>query len=298
MNPAVVDWRRIVFPAVAPERVQQLSDELSQFDVVSVSVHPCNSSPVFDDPSSGEATALQMADVIVLIGHRQDSTALMTALEGRIGKLPDHHIEPLADRDWTTAWQADFPARLFGERLWVCRRDDEIETRGQAVVRIDPGQAFGTGSHATTAMCLEALCTRITDQARVIDYGCGSGILAIAAAKLGAESINAVDIDAQALRTTRDNALANKVADRIELSDPADLPGRQADLLVANILLRPLLALVPRFAELLKPDGVVLLSGLTRDQAEPCLAAYRPLFNMGQPQYADEWCLLTGSRHK
>jgi ribosomal protein L11 methyltransferase len=161
------------------------------------------------------------------------------------------------------------------------------------VVWLDPGLAFGTGTHPTTALCLEWLDSAALHALDVIDYGCGSGILAIAAAKLGAGKVTAVDIDPQALSATRDNAVRNGVSDRIVTRTPAE-PLDPADVLLANILSEPLIALAERFASLVRPGGRLVLSGILVSQAEAVTVAYRPWFDIAPFATRDSWVCLYG----
>jgi ribosomal protein L11 methyltransferase len=211
-------------------------------------------------------------------------------------------LAPIADRVWEREWLRDFRPLRFGRRLWVCPHELEPPADARAdpatvLLRLDPGLAFGTGTHATTAMCLAWLEATVSDStARVIDYGCGSGILAIAALRLGAARAAGYDIDPQALIATRDNALANDVAGRLDIvaTDAGLQPG--ADLVVANILAGPLVDLAPRLAALCAPGGQLALAGLLDAQADEVLAAYRPWFDIGVQARRDGWTCLAGSR--
>lgn len=229
--------------------------------------------------------------------------ALAHALDLPLASLEITH---LADRVWEREWLRDFRPMRFGERLWVCPSGlepaPEARAQGAApvVVQLDPGLAFGTGTHPTTALCLEWLDTTIgpanETATSVIDYGCGSGILAIAALRLGATRAAAFDIDPQALLATADNAAANGVAQRLEIvSRDTDLP-IGADLLVANILAGPLIELAPRLATLCRPGARLALAGLLDEQADEVGAAYAPWFALAPAASRAGWTLLAGSR--
>jgi ribosomal protein L11 methyltransferase len=171
-----------------------------------------------------------------------------------------------------------------------------VEDPDAAVVKLDPGLAFGTGTHATTALCLEWLDSNLYRGASVIDYGCGSGILALAAARLGARSAACFDIDPQALLATRDNALANGLEQRIVIHEsPDDLP-KQVDVLLANILSAPLCALAPELAARVKPGGSVVLAGLMEHEVSEVIEAYRPWFDIDRSGAREAWVCLAGSR--
>ena len=193
-------------------------------------------------------------------------------------------VEHIEDRPWERVWLDEFAPTRFGRRLWVCPRGqapDPAEIGPDTViVELDPGLAFGTGHHATTALCLEWLDALDLTGKTVLDYGCGSGILAIAALRLGAALAVAVDHDPQALEATRDNAAENGVADRIQVYAPEDQPRLTADVLVANILAGPLVELAPRLAELVAPGGALALSGVLEEQAPEVAAAYSPHFDL------------------
>jgi ribosomal protein L11 methyltransferase len=214
-------------------------------------------------------------------------------------------ISTLDDRAWERVWLETFRPTRFGRRLWVCPRGerpdgaDAPDWRG-IVLDLDPGLAFGTGHHPTTALCLTWLDGLPLAGARVLDYGCGSGILAIAALKLGAAAAIAVDHDPQALQATRENALDNAVAERLSVYHPDQLPAQLADqpanVVVANILAGPLVALAPRLAALAAPGAALGLSGILAHQADTVAPAYAPHFCMAPVQTRAEWALLTGRR--
>lgn len=202
----------------------------------------------------------------------------------------------LAEQQWQSVWRDHFEPQLFGGRLCICPSWREPLAASEHVIRIDPGMAFGTGNHATTALCLEWIaCDEDIAGSRVLDYGCGSGILALAAAARGATLVHACDIDDEALSVCRHNIALNEF-DAVEVVAMTD-PGSAAyDLIVANILLEPLLALVARFEALLAPGGRIVLSGILAAQAPDLLAAYTGPFTMTGPRQREEWALVAGTR--
>lgn len=226
---------------------------------------------------------------------------LATALQAQFdAKLPPHTLERLADRAWEREWLKDFHPMRFGSRLWICPAGRRPDTPDGIIVDLDPGLAFGTGTHATTALCLEWLDARaesgeLTDKS-VIDYGCGSGILAIAALKLGARQVQGMDIDPQAALASRDNAARNGVAARLSLTLDATAL-QSADILVANILAAPLESLAPRLASLVKPGGHIVLSGILSEQSDSLQRRYRTWFEMNPVVFRDGWARLHGVRH-
>ena len=207
-------------------------------------------------------------------------------------------VETLADKVWEREWLRDFHPMCFGQRLWVAPHHSHVHTQGAVIVRLDPGLAFGTGTHATTAMCLGWLDEHAREGQVVIDYGCGSGVLAVAAVKLGARTAYAYDIDPQALTATRDNAAANHVVDQVRVVESDDALPKGADILLANILCGPLCDLAPRFADLTAPGGKIVLAGLLEAQADEVTRAHAPWFDISPFATRDGWTALTGIRRR
>ncbi|MDF1763056.1 MAG: 50S ribosomal protein L11 methyltransferase, partial [Oleibacter sp.] len=206
-------------------------------------------------------------------------------------------IEILEDKDWVRAWMEDYHPMCFGERLWVCPSWREPPEANAVNLMLDPGLAFGTGTHPTTSLCLKFLDGDIQGDELVVDYGCGSGILGIAALLLGARHMVGVDIDPQALLATEDNANRNHIArDRYEIYLPEATPNVQADVTVANILAGPLEALAPNIAALTKRGGRLALSGLLAEQADSVSSRYSEWFDMQTPQQEGDWIVLTGTK--
>jgi ribosomal protein L11 methyltransferase len=220
-----------------------------------------------------------------------DSAAVLgRACEAAGIALPRFSIEKLDDQDWVRASQAQFTAVAIGERLWVGPTWDEPPP-GRIAVRIDPGLAFGTGSHPTTKLALNFLEENIQGGERVLDYGCGSGILAIAAAKLGAARVDCADVDPQAVETAIANARANAVHVNAALADA--LPAADYDLVVSNILAQPLIVLAPLFAE---RGARIALCGILEEQAGEVIRAYEPWFQMRITDTDEGWALLLGTK--
>lgn len=228
-----------------------------------------------------------------------DTDQLLLSLAAELGEvLSQARFETLADRAWEREWLKDFKPMRFGKRLWICPGGQlpTAEQPAAVLIELDPGLAFGTGTHPTTALCLEWLDSADVAGKRVIDYGCGSGILAIAAAKLGASVVSAVDIDPQALIATRDNAERNGVAQLITPQLVADADLAPADILLANILAGPLESLAPTFASLVRTGGQLVLSGILRNQAEAVATTYAPWFDIAPVVVRDDWARLDGVR--
>jgi len=210
--------------------------------------------------------------------------------------LEEIELTVLADRLWEREWLKDFHATRFGKRLWISPHHETVDDPNAVVVNLDPGLAFGTGTHATTALCLEWLDSNLYRDAKVVDYGCGSGILALAAARLGARSVACFDIDPQALIATRDNAVANGLLERIEIVDSPDSLPAQVDVLLANILSAPLCALAADFAARVTPGGAVVLAGLMEHEVSEVTDAYREWFDVQRFGARDTWVCLAGAR--
>ncbi len=204
-------------------------------------------------------------------------------------------IKTLDDQNWHESWRDQFRPQRFGEDLWVCPTWTEPPAGAALVVRIDPGMAFGTGNHATTALCLEWLSMSATVAgAKVLDYGCGSGIIGIAAAKLGAAEVTAVDIDGAALQVCQDNAVLNGLQN-VMIGAPGIIDGHHYDVIVANILLEPLVRLADQLTGHLAPGGQIVLSGILVEQSPALLAAYAGKYKMQAPRRRGDWALVAGT---
>jgi ribosomal protein L11 methyltransferase len=249
------------------------------------------------EPAPGETPLWSSVRLVALFAAEADEEGLRSALHTLLPNLTtDIQFESLDDQDWSNTWRETFGAMRFGERLWVCPVGESPSEPDAIVVHLDPGMAFGTGTHATTAMCLRWLDAHPPVNQSVIDYGCGSGILAIAAHKLAAADVVAVDIDPQALLATQENARRNDCGKAIAVLHPDELGPQATELLMANILANPLIELAADFAQRVKPGGQIILTGILAEQGEAVMAAYREAFNLGEPVYQQEWVLLEGIR--
>lgn len=249
------------------------------------------------EPKPGEVRLWPATRLQALFPGGTDSRAVSASLAQQLGVDPAR-IQPriVEDRQWEREWLRDFHAMRFGVRLWVCPRHEVVHDPDAAIVLLDPGLAFGTGTHATTAMCLSWLDANAPVGARVIDFGCGSGILAIAALKLGAQRAWCHDIDPQALLATGENAHANGVAAATVICEALAALPTAVDVLLANILSGPLCDLAQRFATLVRPGGHVILSGLMEHQAAEVTAAYAPWFDTSLIAVRDGWVALNAVR--
>jgi ribosomal protein L11 methyltransferase len=250
------------------------------------------------EPRPGEMRLWRQTRLQALYEAQRADAALIVTLAAAIGIDPlQLRARAVADRIWEREWLRDFHATRFGERLWICPRHESVADPQAVVVRLDPGLAFGTGSHPSTAMCLQWLDGTPLSGSTVVDYGCGAGALAIAALKLGARRVFAFDIDPQALLATRENAVDNAVADRLQLCErAADIP-RGCDVLLANILAEVLISLNQQFAQLLAPGARVLLAGILAAQEAEVAAAFLKWFDMERFACRDGWVALAGTRY-
>ncbi len=251
------------------------------------------------EPGPGETPLWQALRVSALLPPEADPAALRARLAAALGTEPARwQVERLAERAWERAWMDDFHPMRFGRRLWICPSWAEPPDPQAVNLRLDPGLAFGTGTHPSTRLCLEWLDAHPPVGRQVLDYGCGSGVLGLAALALGAAAVTGVDIEPQALQASRANAAANGFdADRLTLLAPAALPPeRRFDLLLANILAGPLIELAPRLARHVSPGGRLVLAGILAEQAAAVAKAYQPWFNIEPPRPLDEWVRLTGRR--
>ncbi|UJF19162.1 50S ribosomal protein L11 methyltransferase [Vibrio sp. SS-MA-C1-2] len=291
-------WIQIKLNATA-ENAETLGDYLmEETGALSVTFLDAQDTPVFE-PMPGETRLWGDTDIVGLYDAESDMAWVVEALKNS-PLLDDnfaHKIEQLEDKDWEREWMDNFHPMQFGERLWICPSWREVPDPEAVNVMLDPGLAFGTGTHPTTALCLQWLDGQDLTGKTVIDFGCGSGILAIAAIKLGAEKVIGIDIDPQAILASKDNAERNGVADQLELFLPQDQPENlQADVVVANILSGPLRELAPVIKSLIKPQGALAMSGVLESQAEGVAEQYRDEINLDPVATREEWCRISGQR--
>ncbi|MGH8528423.1 MAG: 50S ribosomal protein L11 methyltransferase [Nevskiales bacterium] len=252
------------------------------------------------EPAPGATPLWERVQVTALFPSNTGTDAVLDQIELALGLRPPYQAELLEDRDWVREWLKYFKPLRFGRRLWICPTQYEVQEADAVVVKLDPGLAFGTGSHPTTALCLDWLDAAQLCGRRVLDYGCGSGILAVAAARLGASRVCATDIDPQALHATQANAARNGVLDRIAIIPPEalpeTLPEQWFDVVLANILAGPLTELAPQLAAQLAPGGWLVLSGLLEQQAEEVGNRYTAWIDWHAPIVREQWARLAGRR--
>ena len=290
-----MEWRQFVMnlESIEPDRAEEV---LLRHGAQAVTLSDAGNNPVLE-PAPG-ATPL-WSDIRMTGLFAADSNferlRIDLAQTLAIETLPENHVEALADRAWEREWLKDFRPMRFGDRLWVAPDSSPVNSDDAVVVRLDPGLAFGTGTHATTALCLEWLDSLEIADRTLLDFGCGSGILAIAALKLGAKSVTAVDIDLQAITATGQNAFGNDVADRLVTTGQIEQIDGQFDFVVANILAGTLIAHATFICDRLRPGGELALSGILTGQAASVMAAYQHRVEFSAPEYRDEWARLSGT---
>ena len=269
-------------------------DALVELGAVSVTLEDAADDPVLE-PAPGETPLWPTVRLHALFDGEVDAGAVLAAIVRRFPQAAARTVA-VEDRPWEREWLRDFRPMRFGRRLWVCPGGQPAGDVDAVRIELDPGLAFGTGTHPTTAMCLEWLDGRDLRGKALVDYGCGSGILAIAGLKLGAASARAVDIDPQALTATRENAQRNGIRSGLVVTGEAARPGASADVLVANILAGPLVELAPGVAAAVRAGGELALSGVLVEQADAVTAAYRPWFDIALTTAREGWGLIGGRR--
>ena len=290
-------WQQIQM-TVRAEHCAELEALLLEAGASSVTLMDAEDQPVFQR-EPGATPLWKTSSLTGLFPLEQNLRSLLATLQfhPRVLNRDSLQIEPLEEQMWERIWMEDFAPKQYGKRLWICPSWQSPPDPEAFNILLDPGMAFGTGSHATTALCLRWLEQADLRNKAVIDYGCGSGILAIAAARLGADKIHAVDNDPQAIAATVDNSLRNNIPlHKITAYLPKALPKLQADFLLANILAEPLHELADQFANLVKPKGKIVLSGILEEQTEPLIARYGRWFSLDSPMTEDGWVRLSGSR--
>lgn len=289
-----IQWR-LNINANASEPLEAL---LMDSGAVSITYQDASDRPVLE-PSPGE---LRLWDELVLIAL-YDAEVVTRDIELALAELPiwrdvnESHWEVLEDRDWVRAWMDDFQPMQFGQKLWICPTTFTPPDPDAVNIMLDPGLAFGSGTHPTTALCLEYLENHVKGGETIVDFGCGSGILAIAAVKLGAARVIGTDHDPQAILASRENSNRNKVS---ETQFPVFLSNEfhtvEVDGVVANILASTLKELAEEIVQLIRPGGWIAMSGILKSQIESVTAVYQHWIEFDAPTIMDDWVLLTGNK--
>ncbi len=287
-------WHQISVVSDA-DTATDISDFLSELGAVSVTYMQAEANPVYE-PDVGETKIWDQTKTIALFELDASPDIVKTLLlqQFTASSLHNWTTEILQDQTWERAWMEHFQPMQFADQLWVYPSGQEQSKPGTVSLILDPGLAFGTGTHPTTALCLEWLAAHDVSGKTVIDFGCGSGILAIAAVLLGAKEAHAIDIDPQALIATQDNAQKNKVTHKIKTYLPEEFQPLSADLVLANILAKPLIELSENISALVAPQGYLILSGILKEQADSVRKTYQKEFIMNIAVIQDDWCRLDG----
>ncbi len=286
---------------VDSKAAEPLSDALMEAGALSVSLEDADAgtvdeTPLFGEPDHPTAELWAHSIAVVLLDADADAHAILAAAAQQAG-IPAptaYTIETVADADWVRLTQSQFDPIPISPRLWIVPTWHEAPDDSAINLKLDPGLAFGTGSHPTTRLCLRWLDAHLQGGETLLDYGCGSGILAIAAVRLGAARVDGVDIDTQAVSASRDNASLNEVSAHFCL--PGELAPGQYDVVVANILTNPLKGMAPLLAGRVRPGGRLVLSGILAEQAEDVMAVYREWFVFDPPATDEGWVRLTGTK--
>ena len=294
-----MNWQQLKIQII-PEHVDFIEPQLLAAGAVSITYLDAEDQTVFQE----ELDSTPLWDSLVLCALFEETTELGELLSwlgsnASIVNRASLEVEKIEDQAWERSWMDNFSAMQFGEKLWICPSWQEPPDPTATNIMLDPGLAFGSGSHATTALCLQWLATQDLQGKDIVDYGCGSGILAIAAALLDAQSVQGVDNDPQAVLATNDNCERNGLLQgRVgtflpEEYDSISTP-ESVDILLANILAAPLLSLASKFASLVKPHGSIVLSGLLAEQADAITEVYSEWFEMSAAVQREDWIRLSG----
>ena len=291
-------WLQIKVNTVR-EQAPTLEDALLDAGAVSVTLQDNADQPILE-PGLGETPLWDQVRITGLFDAGIDTRATTNEISNALdSKLPEHQWEQLEDKDWEREWMSNYHPICCGERLWICPSWIAPPEPNKVNILLDPGLAFGTGTHPTTFLCMQWLDQQPLQGLTLVDYGCGSGILGIAALKLGARHVVGVDIDPQALLATSDNAQRNQLADdAMPVYLPPKAPSDQVDIVLANILAGPLAELAPQLSALTRPGGKICLSGILATQADAVMAAYSDDFEFDPIAQKDEWVRITGTKSR
>ncbi len=288
-------WQQIICHTTKDAQ-DKISELVEQAGSLSITLQDAEDEPVLE-PLPGETPLWEKIVMTILFEADQNLQTLISQLDEHKQEWHISHLslEILEDQVWERAWMENFRPMQFGDNLWIYPSGYDIPNDDSVKILLDPGLAFGTGTHPTTALCLEWLDQNPPRDLSVMDYGCGSGILAIAAAKLGAKHITATDIDPQAITATRDNMQRNSITnDKISAYLVEDTPSDKVDLLIANILSGPLIELYPQLDSLIKKNGSLVLSGILKEQKQSIINTYSQTFDNLEVKVLGDWIRVTG----
>lgn len=296
MNIELMPWIQLKINSQA-ENAEQIGDMLSANGAQAVTFVDAKDTPMYE-PKPGEVMLWPDTQTVGLFDAMHDMQRVILQLSKSkvLGKDFDYKLDQLEDKDWEREWMENFHPMQFGKRLWICPSWRDVPDPNAVNVMLDPGLAFGTGTHPTTSLCLKWLDSLELSDSLVVDFGCGSGILGIAALKLGGKRVVGIDIDPQALLASQDNANRNQVGEQIELYLPQDQPELKADVVLANILAGPLRELREVITAYCKPGGKLVLSGILDEQAQDINDLYSIDFDMEPIVIDGEWARVSGRK--
>lgn len=291
-----MQWIQLIIPC-SRHYSGDVESAVLETGALSVTLQDAADQPILE-PAVGETPLWDDCVMTALFSSETDTKSIDDQLTSALGDKLIKHWEQLEDKDWSQEWKQHFQPLKCGERLWICPSWIAPPDSSGVNLSLDPGLAFGTGSHPTTYLCLRWLDQQDLNGKTVIDYGCGSGILGIAALLLGAKQVIAVDNDPQALLASRDNAERNNIAaDRLTTYLPEDVPANLlADIMVANILAAPLILLAPKLCAMTKLKGLLCLAGLLENQIDAVSAPYSEQFMFFPPSIESEWAQLSAQK--
>ncbi len=291
-------WPQVVLHAVNSQ-VEEFEEQLFEAGALSVTFLDDKDQPVLE-PAPGEVRLWDELQLVALFPQslleEEVERAICSVM--KLEQLPKDSFSLVPDQQWERAWMDQFKPMKFGEKLWICPTHLDVVDPNAINLRLDPGLAFGTGTHATTALCLDWLDehkSELKDKS-IIDFGCGSGVLAIAALLLGANRVLGTDIDPQAIQASNDNALLNNVAERMDLVLAADLVDNQYDILLANILFQPLCELMEKFSGMMLSGATIVVSGVLQEQVTTLIENYADKFDLHTIEIRDGWARVSGER--
>jgi len=290
-------WQEITLE-VSPSEVDTLSEILCEAGAASVTFKDNADTPIYE-PAADASDLWPSTCVVGLFDAGTDFDSVLASIQQaeQFSSLPPYHITDLKEQQWERLWMDEFKPMRFGENLWICPTETPPPEPDALNIMLDPGLAFGTGTHPTTALCLEWIDQNDLNHKTVIDFGCGSGILAIGAAMSGAVSIEAIDIDPQALLATNSNAAQNNVTALITTALPSEATTLSAvDCLLANILANPIMELADYFSTLVKDNGIIVLSGVLSEQAAQVISIYKKWFEFQPIVEQEGWVRLVATR--
>ncbi len=287
-------WIQVQF-VTSRDQASDLEDLFLEAGALAVTLQDNEDNPIFE-PELGETPLWQNTRITALFDADFDGNACANNIEQQFaGQLAHRKIELLENKDWERAWMEHYEPMQFGERLWIVPSWTDAPDPNATNLMLDPGLAFGTGTHPTTALCLRWLDEQDVDGKHILDWGCGSGVLAIAALLLGADTAEGIDIDPQALTATESNAERNNIdSGCLQMGLIDDYSGERADITIANILAGPLVELAPMLANATKEGGLIVLSGVLKEQADAICEAYSTWFDINPVAVMDDWVRIDG----